>query len=118
MNEIEKYLKNALHTHGKPGKINPAVVALIAMNAVEVYSKEVKHMDGESKKEMALKIAPLVIAESVNEGYLTPSQGQHLETAIELLDEVIPHVIDAYAYVSKHPVFIQLKDKAKKRCGC
>lgn len=118
MKGIESSLKNALHTHAKPGKVNIATVALIAMHAVELYSKESAHLEGEEKKDLALKIAPLVVAEAVNEGYMTHDQGAAMETAVNLLDEVLPHVIDMYAYISKHPMFIQLKDKAKKRCGC
>lgn len=118
MNGLESFLKTALHTHAKPGKLTVAGVALIAMNAVEMYSKESAHLSGEAKKNLALKIAPLVVAEAINEGYLTSDQGAAMETAVNLLDEVLPGIIDTYAYIAKHPVFIQLKDKVKKRCGC
>ena len=113
---MENTLKKLLAKHLKTEKLNFAKMILIACNAVEVFSADKANLHGEDKLKLALSHLPVIIKMSIDDGYITETEGLALQHRLETGADLAVHMIEVVVAVANNPTLANLEQQVVKCC--
>lgn len=117
MSTFLPFIQSALSQHSQG--ITFATVTLIAMQAVEQYSAEIKGLAGPDKLAAAKILVPEILQLAVLNRAITQDQADDLKAKFAVGATIMEELIEAYIVISKNPEVVQAVEAAKMAAkGC
>lgn len=120
--ELGNAVKTVLEPWIKENEMNFASVILASMHVIEQYASQTKGLSSADKLKYALDLIPQIIDFGINNGKLTPEEGDSLKKKIAIGTDVVKQLIGVYILISKNPTFIQYHEEMheifEKKFGC
>lgn len=114
------FIQNALAQQAANSQgITFATVTLIAMQAVEQYSADIKKLAGSDKLAAAKALVPEILQLAVLNRAITQEQADDLKAKFAVGATIMEQLIEAYIVISKNPEVIQAVEAVKTAAkGC